>query len=521
LRGAPHHRGQESDVSVAASSVTSGRRWQGLDLVHNGLRALSILVTVVAFGILVRRGELQMLPIAVIGFVLGPAIIVLFFKGGERRYLLTLFFTAFAIRLIAAVVAHPYLVTVTTDKSGNKTGWVGFLFEDDRAYHKVAYSLLEYWTGKEGAVEKSEEYLLRLYTYMVAWLYMYVRWVTPGDLLELSKPAAGAIAVMAPKLMNCFIGAVTVAPMYALGRELGGNNAGRLVALGSAFWPSMVLWSVLNLKDAMVVALIATIMFCALRFARKPGLVVLVGLLVAFAMMENLRLYVFYAFGWLVPIAFFLINRAPWRRRLATGVALWAAILVIMLGMNQGNQWLGLRYLTDKRVEALYGSAEFGARNAESGIELGGRLNRFEGGWAIQMRNIPIVMPYVLWAPFPWAGTRFRDLAVLPEAIGWYAVQILTIVTLVVYGRTRWREFFLPVVYAGGLVFVFSIIESNIGTIYRHRIMLFPAAFPLAAVGALWVWSWWRTRGVAAETELNPTVPRPAVASGSLRGELT
>ena len=510
-------------MSVGASAPASSRRWTGADLIHHGLRALSVLVTLVALGILVRRGELQMLPIAVIGFVLGPAIIVALFKGPERRYLLTLFFTAFAIRLIAAVVAHPYLVTVTTDKSGNRTGWVGFLFEDDRAYHKVAYSLLEYWTGKEGGVEKSEEYLLRLYTYMVAWLYMYVRWVTPGDLLELSKPAAGAIAVMAPKLMNCFIGAICVVPMYALGRELGGDRAGRLVALAGAIWPSMILWSVLNLKDILVVGLIATIMFLALRFARRPSLIVLAGLLVAFAATENLRLYIFYAFGWLVPITFFLVNRAPWKRRLAVGIALWAAIVVVMLGMNQGNQWLGLRYLTDKRQEALDSSRGFGAGTAESGIELSGRLNRYEGGWAVQMRNIPIVLPYVLWAPFPWAGTRLRDLAVLPEALGWYAVQMLTVVTLVAYGRSRWREFFLPIVFAGGLVFVFSVIEGNVGTIYRHRIMLFPAAFPLAAMGALWVWSWWRSRRTApgAEAEIVTSASRPSVAGGSLRGELT
>jgi hypothetical protein len=497
---------------VSVSSLTSIGRWQRADWIHNGLRALSLIVVVVALGILARRGEYQMLPIALIGLALGPAIIVALFRGPERKYLLTLFFVGFSVRVIAAVVAHPYLITTTKTKDGIVTAWVGFLFEDDRAYHKVAYSLLEYWGGTAGGIEKSEEYLLRLYTYIVAWLYTYVRFVTPTDLLTMSKPAAGAIAVMAPKLMNCFVGAIAVVPFFALGRELGGDRAGRLVAFACAFWPSLVLWSVLNLKDIMVVALIATVMFLAVRFARKPGLVVAAALLVAFAALENMRLYVFYAFGWLVPISFFLMNRAPWRRRLVTGFALWAAILLVMLSMNQGTQWLGLRYLTDKRVEALYGSAEFGANNSESGIELGGRLSRYEGGWAIQMRNIPIVMPYVLWAPFVWAGVRFRDLAVLPETLAWYAMQALTILTLLVYGRTRWRDFFLPVVYAGGLVFVFSIIESNVGTIYRHRAMLLPAAFPLAAMGALWLWSWWRSRGVEAEPV---AVPASRAVAGS------
>jgi hypothetical protein len=513
LGAAGYHRERESDVSVGVSPLGSGRRWQRADLIHNGLRVLSVLVSVIALGILLSRGQAQMLPIALLGFVLGPAIIMLFFRGPERRFLLTLFFTAYAARLLIAVIAHPLLITQTVNKEGQITAtWVGMMFEDDRAYHKVGYGLMEYWLGDEGGVEKSDEYLLRLYTYMVGVLYTYVYYTTPANLLQMSKPEAGAIAIMAPKLMNCFIGAIGIVPFYALGRELAAARVGRLVALAGAFWPSLLLWSVLNLKDVMVVVLIAATMFLAIRFGKRPGLVVAGGLLVSFALMENLRLYIFYAFGWLVPVAFFIINRAPWKRRLATGLALWAAVALIMWGMNAGNQWLGLRYLTDKRLEALHGSASFGADTATTGIELTEKLNRYEGGWAIQMRNVPIVMPYVLWAPFPWKAARVRDLAVVPETLVWYGLQVLSIVALVVYGRARWREFFLPVVFAGGLVFVFSVIEGNVGTIYRHRVMLFPSAFPLAAMGGLWLWSWWQNR----RAEPVPAASARAVASGGL-----
>lgn len=482
-------------MSVGLTPVPLAGRWPRADLVHTGIRAVSLAVIAVALGILLYRGQPQMVPIALAGLALGPVLIVALFKGPERRFLLTLFLAALAARLLIAVVAHPYLLTITRDKQGQVTGrWVGFLFEDDRAYHKVAWGLTRYWLGFEGGIERSDEYLLRLYTYMVAWLYQYVYFTSPAGLVEMRGPDSAAIVVMAPKLMNAFIGAAAVVPMFALGRELGGERAGRMVALAGAFWPSLLLWSVLNLKDVLVVVLIATIMYFAIRFARVPGLLVAAGLLATFALLENLRLYVFYAFGWLVPIGFFLVNRAPWRRRLAVGLSLWVAILVIMLAMNQGTQWLGLRYLTDKRMEALHGSREFGAEAAESGIELSDRISRYEGGWSVQLRNIPIVLPYVLWAPFPWKAARPRDLAIVPEMLAWYVVEALVVLALVVYGRRRWRELFLPVVFSGGLVLVFSVIEGNVGTIYRHRAMLFPAAFTLASMGGLWVWSAWRSR---------------------------
>jgi hypothetical protein len=255
-------------------------------------------------------------------------------------------------------------------------------------------------------------------------------------------------------------------------------------------------------------------MFFAVRMARRPSLIVAAALLGTFAAMENMRLYVFYAFGWLVPITFFLVNRAPWRRRLTTGVALWAAIILVMLTMNQGTQWLGLRYLTDKRQEAIFSSREAGSNMGETGIDLSGKINRYEGGWSVQARNIPIVMPYILWSPFPWQATRLRDFLIMPETFAWYGVEVLGVVGLIVFGRGQWRDFFLPVAFAGGLLLVFAAIEGNIGTIYRHRVMLFPSAFTLAAMGGLWLWSWWRSRGSEAETV--PSSATRAVASGGV-----
>jgi hypothetical protein len=486
---------------VGVTPVSSESRWSRSDVVHVGLRALSLATVAGALAVLVHRGQLQMVPIGLAGLLLGPALIVGLFRGPERRFLVTLFLVAFAVRVAAAVISHPYLLVVTHDKQGLVTGrWVGFFFEDDRAYHKVAWGLTRYWLGFEGGIEKSDEYLLRLYTYMVAWLYEYVYYTSPLNLISMRGPDSGAIVVMAPKLMNCFVGAFTIVPMFALARELGGELAGRAVALAAAFWPSLLLWSVLNLKDVMIVALIAAIMLFAIRFARGPGLLVAAALLATFAALENLRLYVFYAFGWLVPITFFLVNQSPWRRRLVIGCALWAAIVVVMVGMNQGTQWLGLRYLTDKRLEALDGSRRFGADTAESGIDLADKIDRLEGGWSVQLRNLPIVMPYVLWAPYPWKAARLRDLVIVPETLAWYLVEALVVVALVALGRARWRELFLPVVFAGGLLLVFSAIEGNVGTIYRHRVMLFPSAFTVAALGGLWLRSWWQSRRLSPRT---------------------
>ena len=159
--------------------------------------------------------------------------------------------------------------------------------------------------------------------------------------------------------------------------------------------------------------------------------------------------------------------------------------------------------MTDKRQEALSSSREFGAGIAESGIELE-RVPRSEGGWGVQLVNAPKVLPYVLFAPFPWAARRPLDFALIPETLAWYTIEALAILGLVVSWRQRWREVFMLATYCGGMVFVFTLIEGNVGTIYRHRAMLMPPMFAIAGLGLLWLETRRRERWA-------PSAPRSTV----------
>jgi hypothetical protein len=266
-----------------------------------------------------------------------------------------------------------------------------------------------------------------------------------------------------------------------------------------------VLWSILNLKDALVVLLIGLTMLGGLKFAHRPSLQWAIVTILAFAALENLRLYVFFALGWLLWISFFVINRSPWRQRLIVGVPFALALLSVVFVTNQ-TQALGLRYLSAKRLEALASSREFGSNAADTGI-LGDEppISRSaEEGYTIQLRTAPKVLPYVLWGPFPWQARTRREAAVVPETLVWYGMQALIITALIALRRERWRDLFLPLAYCAGLSFVFSLIEGNVGTIYRHRAMLLIPAFAMAGLGYVWVLDW-RAR---------KREPRPAASTG-------
>jgi 4-amino-4-deoxy-L-arabinose transferase-like glycosyltransferase len=354
--------------------------------------------------------------------------------------------------------------------------FVGFMFEDDRAFDVVSWALARLWSGALVQTAKSQDYLINNYTVLMGWVY----YLFGHD-------------VVGPKLLNCLFGAAAAVVAYALAKELGGKRAGWFAALATMVFPSLVLWSILNLKDTLVVLLIAVTMLGGLKFARRPSILWAVVTILPFAALENLRLYVFFALAWLLLASFFVINRAPWRRRLTIGIPFAVALLSVVYITNQ-TQALGLRYLSAKRLEALASSREFGANTADTGIDIENVPRSEADGYTIQLRTAPKVLPYVLWGPFPWQARSRRELAVVPESLVWYGVQVLVVAAIIGWRKERWRELSLPLAYGAGLTFVFSLIEGNVGTIYRHRAMLLVPAIAVAGLGFDWLLVRWAQR---------------------------
>ena len=441
----------------------------------------------------VLRGHAGAILPALMALLAAWGIVRYCFQGAERGFLSVLLLAAFAVRAAVALVLHPLLVTDVRREGGRFDTFIGFMFEDDRAFDVVSWALARYWAGVLSQTASSQDYLINNYTLLMGGLY----YLLGRD-------------VMGPKLLNCVFGALAAVAAYQLAKELGGGRAAKFAAVLATFFPSLILWSVLNLKDTLVVLLIAVTMLGGLKFAKRPSLAWAVVTILAFAALENLRLYVFFALGWLLWMSFFIVNRAPWRRRLAIGVPFALALLSVVYITNESQQ-LGLRYLSAKRLEALASSREFGAREADTGIELE-RVPRTEDGYTIQLRTAPKVLPYVLWGPFPWDARGTRQMAVIPETLAWYGIQALALTAMLGYRRDRWRELFLPVAFGGGLVLVFSMIEGNVGTIYRHRAMLLLPAFAVAGLGYVWVadrWAKRREHPVATRAE---TVPEMRMA---------
>src|SRR5439155_18910836 len=131
-------------------------------------------------------------------------------------------------------------------------GTGGFVLMDDRAYDKLGWGLTRVWTGELPGIRDTDEYLMVNYTYLVAGVYYLL-----------------GHSLLAAKMLNVAFGSLLPVVVFAIGAEILGRGAARIAALLSAFFPSLLAWSVINLKDILVVVLTATAVLFLLRYARR------------------------------------------------------------------------------------------------------------------------------------------------------------------------------------------------------------------------------------------------------------
>ena len=173
-------------------------------------------------------------------------------------------------------------------------GLGGFALIDDRAYDKIGWTLARVWMGVFPGIRDTDQYLMVNYTYLVALVYY-----------------ALGHSLLAAKMLNIAFGTLTAIVFYALGsRDLRPPRGAGSSVLLTAFFASLLLWSVINLKDILVVMLTGLAVFGLIRYAHRHEWWALGLALAAFLAIENLRQFVFFILTWLLPIGFIFADRS-------------------------------------------------------------------------------------------------------------------------------------------------------------------------------------------------------------------
>ncbi len=381
----------------------------------------------------------------------------------DRRWLVRLVLAALALRLLLVLVVQfrlsPY-----------------FFAPDAAGYERLGREISNFWAGEGFAPRPIRE----------GWRPGYYH-------LNAVFHTAFGDSRLALVVLNMFAGVWTALITFYLTKEFLPVASAKVAALLTGLFPSLVLWSVLNIRDALATFFTVVLVLYAVRLSKsfRPSRLLFFG--VALLGLGLLRDYM--AFLVVLGLVIGSVTAVRPDRMFAT----------LVFGTMTA---LALTYLADQvglfstiRPEGLLETAQA----LRSGLQQGavsafgvGAETRTIGG---ALRYIPIGGSYLLFAPFPWDIQTTLQATAMGETLLWYPLFLLSLLGFRIATRERVSLSFFPASVLLVVVSSYALVEGNFGTAYRHRAQIMPLFFIFSGVGLTWIkvrvisqTQWWRTR---------------------------
>ena len=376
-------------------------------------------------------------------------------------------------------------------------GTVGpYVFAPDAVtYESWGNSLLAYFRGDAGFPDRLKDTLQLAYPAMNAALF-----------------AVFGPAKAAPAIANIFFSCWTAVPIYHLVLVVVRRNEGvaRWAAILTVMFPSMILWSVLNVREAPAILTIAITLYFFARAQQKFGLKEISGVVAGLAVLTLFREYLtsLVAAG---GVAGLLMGRGRSPKRMLV----LGSIFLLTLTLAAQSFGMGST-LTGEPTEVLQDAQQMRINfQLGAGSAYGSGADVATVGGAIAF--LPIGLLYFLFAPFPWAIRSILQAITLPEMLVWYALIPFAWRGVRLAFRHDLRAYTTLISIFVVVTFSYALVESNIGTAYRHRAQVLPIAFVFCAVGISdWyaVWSQRRARKRSVRHSAIHSIPGPHAARG-------
>lgn len=233
-------------------------------------------------------------------------------------------------RTVATLVALKYSMQValsvllyTWAAAAGHADWV---LGDDGSYFNAAWTFARYVRGEvQPGVVVGLVDLQGSYVYLATALYYLL----------------GPDTLLMPTI-NAALSSALVVIVYDFVRRIFQQRAALTASVLVAFYPSLVLWSALNLKETVAFTLTALVLWLALLFQLRPRWWVLALLSFALVPLETVRRFLFVGLALLAVMAVSVTPGLAWasRVRWTSVAAVGAALLLALDVVGQGKSFL-------------------------------------------------------------------------------------------------------------------------------------------------------------------------------------
>lgn len=431
-----------------------------------------------------------LLPGFILAILLGLLGAMLLFVGGRHRtargFQLRLFVVAFALRFGLSLAIYQF-------------GLIRYVGDEDASGWSMGAGLAAQWHSQGVSVfelpfrfaecfsggHRGYYYLLGVFFYLTDSPYRLV---------------AAAL--------NGWMGALTVVFTYRVARTLFSDWVANRAGWWACFFPSMLIWSALTVKEPVVILLETVALYGCVRL-REVG-VSPRHLLLCAACVTLLIPFRFYAAA-VVGVAVILslvAGNIVRPQRAFSAVLLAAVVFPVVFGavsLAARERKYDLDY-----VQSFRSNVATGGFGTNSGVETNFDM-KTPGGFTL---GTAVGAAHLLLAPFPWQlRGSVRMLATAPELVYWWWLVFAGVLPGLLYAvRKRLPDVLSSLVFIGGFGLLYSMLFGNVGLIFRQRAQLLPWLLIFAAVGLEQRLLRRAARRVAPLVEPAPQPPRAAEA---------
>lgn len=260
--------------------------------------------------------------------------------------------------------------------------------------------------------------------------------------------------------INGAVGVLAAYNFSLLARSLYGPRAQRRVFLLAAFFPSLIIWSSMSIRESWTWLALSLVLLSGQKLRDGFSLVHMLGLVLGMLWMSLLRTY-------LVPflvvgLAFsFVVVRARQIPYVVAGSILVMAFVGLFgerLGVRLSDAFSEESLITvdTMRRNLAYGSSAYGA-----GVDtttLSGALLYFPEGVA-----------RFLLSPLPWTISSWRQAIAFPETLVWAMFLYQAVREIIASIRNNISRSALLVFVLALITGAYGLVSGNEGTAYRHR----------------------------------------------------
>ena len=276
-----------------------------------------------------------------------------------------------------------------------------------------------------------------------------------------------------PKLLNALVGALSVPLTYEVALSISGRpEVAHRSALWAATFPSLVLWSSLNIRDAWIVLLIVFICREALRLQEGFSALGAMKLGAAVLVLGQFRDYILFAVTLPILLSFLIKGRAHLVRNAVLGMLVACALIYADRAAGQGRR---LRFVDLEALQEMRHYTSIGGSRYQETVDIStpGRALAF----------LPKGLAFFLFAPYPWTIRNVRQAVTLPEMLFFYAL-----VPSILRGardllRARAPGALMLMLITLSLTLGYALGEANAGAAYRHRAQVLVFLLIFAAAG--------------------------------------